>query len=104
MRQIKQYREEFDNEWKEIYQVFVDNKYDHVLQGVTDCINHHNVDSSYELIHSDWPPLILKEREARFKYIWKSNAEKKEAKATSRLAEALMSLKTTEESKNEGVI
>ena len=36
MRQIKQYREEFDNEWKEIYQVFVDNKYDHVLQGVSD--------------------------------------------------------------------
>ena len=69
-----------------------------------DCINHHNVDSSYELIHSDWPPLSLKEREARFSHIWKSNAEKKEAKATSRLAEALMSLKTTEESKNEGVI
>jgi hypothetical protein len=31
MRQIKQYREEFDNEWKVIYQVFFDNKYNHVL-------------------------------------------------------------------------
>lgn len=69
-----------------------------------DCINHHNVDSSYELIHSDWPPLSLKEREAKFSHIWKSKSEKKESRATSRLAKALMSLTTPEESKTQKVI
>ena len=32
-----------------------------------DCINHHNVDSSYEMIKADWKPLSLNERLMRFK-------------------------------------
>jgi len=96
---IINYREEFDIEWEEVYKVFKDNKYDHILPGVSDpeneeimkkkyteafestvtrcfgwglpcttmvpfadCINHHNVDSSYEMIRKDWKPMSVDER------------------------------------------
>ena len=32
----------------------------------SDCINHHNVDSSYDMIHARWKPLSIKERLERF--------------------------------------
>ena len=32
-----------------------------------DCINHHNVDSSYEFIKAEWQPISIDKRHKRFK-------------------------------------
>lgn len=40
-----------------------------------DCINHHNVDSSYEMVRKCWPPLSLEERQAKYCDIWKKRDE-----------------------------
>ena len=31
-----------------------------------DCINHHNVDSSYDMIHADWRPMTLQQYQQAF--------------------------------------
>jgi hypothetical protein len=36
IKTIKSYREEFEDDWKEIHAVFHKNKYDHILPGVSD--------------------------------------------------------------------
>ena len=36
-----------------------------------DCINHHNVDSSYEMIRKSWPPLSLDQRQAKYCDLWR---------------------------------
>lgn len=108
IRQIKQYREEFEEEWRLIYQCFHENNYDHILPGVSDpksfdslrelyvrafdsvvtrcfgwglpctmmvpfadCINHHNVDSSYEMVRKCWRPYSLEERKSLFSDLWR---------------------------------
>ena len=114
IKQIKQYREEFEDDWKEIHAVFHKNKYDHILPGASDaenfdalrelyvrafdsvvtrcfgwglpctmmvpfadCINHHNVDSSYEMVRKCWPPFSIAEREAKYSHLWKQREEQK---------------------------
>ena len=87
------------------HKVLMDNKYDHIIPGVSDianqsdlrekyirafltvvtrcfgwglpcttlvpfadCINHHNVDSSYDMIKAEWKPMTLAERQEKFDY------------------------------------
>lgn len=90
-KDILEYRNEYENEWLLVYEIFKREQYDEYYPGISDpekveeirafynraylsvvtrcfgwglpktsmipfadCINHHNVDSTYELIHTDY--------------------------------------------------
>jgi hypothetical protein len=66
-----------------------------------DCINHHNVDSSYEMVRKCWPPLSLEQRKAKYCDIWRQREEIKEANKIAKLEDALMGTEKEEKKAKE---
>ena len=100
---IEFYRTEFEIEWDLFHKTLMENKYDHIIPGISDasnkdtlkekyitayltvisrcfgwglpfttlipfadCINHHNVDSSYDLIKAEWKPISVEQYQNQF--------------------------------------
>ena len=100
---IEFYRAEFELEWDLFHKTLMENKYDHIIPGISDagnkdtlkekyitayltvisrcfgwglpfttlipfadCINHHNVDSSYDLIKKEWKPISVEQYQNQF--------------------------------------
>ena len=55
-----------------------------------DCINHHNVDSSYEMIRKCWPPYSLEKRKSKFAELWRERDHQKEATKTVKFGSKLL--------------